>query len=457
MLGWGNQGWNRNDAGTKFRLFPRPPYVHPEEPPELVHVSTPPGLIGPGPSDDRLFVINPIGKRRPYGINFGPRGTAFLDLPPWEDPIRPPVQPSADGHFDHIPVDTPEFAEAHVFGAIRFVLEIWEGYFGRPIGWHFARDFDRLEVVLLPSLNNAQVGYGYMEVGAAHRAEGTLLPFALNFDVIAHELGHLIIYSTLGIPNKRAAQGEYFGFQESAADITALIAALHFESLLDNLLEDTHGNLYTFNELDRFAELSATEQIRLASNSVKLSQFAAGWADEHELSQPLTGAFFDILVDIFQENLVERGLIGREAADMADLAGRHPEYGPTVQSILDAAFIGEREAFRAALIEARDYFGAALAETWKRLSPDFFTYIEVAEVLLAVDRALSGGRYRNEIIESFVWREIGSVTVGPRLKRPDESSHAFSDRTIVPDSRRHLPKMTYHEQMLLARGDRMRL
>jgi hypothetical protein len=171
----------------------------------------------------------------------------------------------------------------------------------------------------------------------------------------------------------------------------------------------------------------------------------------------LTGAFFDILVDIFQENLVERGIIRRETADMADLAGRHPEYGPTVQSILDRAFVGEREAFREALIAARDYLGVALAETWKRLSPDFFTYTEVAEVLLAVDQALSGGRYRNEIIESFVWREIGSVMVGPRLARPDESSHTFSDRTIVPQIRCHLPKMSYREQMLLARGDRMRL
>ena len=34
-----------------------------------------------------------------------------------------------------------------------------------------------------------------------------------------------------------------------------------------------------------------------------------------------------------------------------------------------------------ALTDARDYMGFALAETWKRLSPDFFTYQEVAETL----------------------------------------------------------------------------
>jgi hypothetical protein len=445
---------NRHDTGTRFRLFPRPPFVHPGRPPEVVSIATPPGMVGPGPSDDRLYLIDPIGKRRPYGVNPGPYGTPFIELPPWRSAIRRPVLPDAEGHFDHLPIGTPEFAKAHVFGTIGFVLDVWERYFGRPIPWHFARDFDRLEVVMLPDFDNSHVGWGFMEVGSYHETAGPPLPFALNFDVVAHETGHLIIYGTIGVPNRASERGEYFGFQESAADTTAMIAALHFDSMIEHLLEDTHGNLYTYNELDRFAELSATEQIRLASNSVKLSHFAAGWDDEHELSQPLTGALFDILVDIFQENLVERGLIGRDVADLTKLVENRPEYAATIQPVFDAAYPGQREGFRAALIEARDYLGVALAETWKRLSPDFFDYEEVATVLLAVDRALSGGRYRNEMIESFVWRGIGRVKVGPRLSPPDESSHAFSARTLVPEMRHRMPKMSFHERALLARSVR---
>ena len=88
------------------------------------------------------------------------------------------------------------------------------------------------------------------------------------------------------------------------------------------------------------------------------------------------------------------------------------------------------------------------------MSPDFFGYDEVAAQLVAVDRALSGGRYRNEIVESFVWREIGAVRVGPRLSPPDKSSHAFSARTLVPEMTRGLPKMSYRERALLARNVR---
>jgi hypothetical protein len=218
------------------------------------------------------------------------------------------------------------------------------------------------------------------------------------------------------------------------------------------LLEDTHGNLYAFNELNRFAELSTTSQIRFASNSVKLSRFAAGWSDEHDLSEPLTGALFDILVDIFQEKLVERGLIGRETADLSDRLREYPQYEPVVQAAFDYAYALHRDAFRQALAETRDYLGVALAETWKRLSGQFLSYDDVARVLLAVDGALSGGRYRQEILESFDWREIGRVRVGPRLQPPDETSHAHSERTLTPEITRRLPKMCYRERVLLAYG-----
>jgi hypothetical protein len=437
------------EGGVRFRLYPKPPYVHPEWPPETVCVSDPPGAIGPGPSDDRMHLVNPVGKRFAYGVHPGPLGTPYLNLPPWKGPAFPPVQPSADGHFDHLPVGTPEFAEAHVFGTVRFVLDIWERYFGRRIEWHFAPDYRRLEITILPNLNNAYAGYGFMEVGAHRFPDGSHAPYALNFDVIAHELGHLILYSTIGLPTAATQHGEYYGFQESGADTTALIAVLHFESLQEHLLRETRGNLYTYNELDRFAELSPNEQIRLASNDVKVSAFAAGWVDEHALSQPLTGAMFDIGVDIFQEILVERGVISREVAEATRRIRSRPENVEMVQTAFDAAFADRYEDFRAALIEARDTMGFMLAETWNRLTADYFTYLDVAETMVEIGAAMCGGRYRRAMVESFAWREIGRVKVGPRLRSPDEHSHSHSIRTLVPQVRRLLPQMSYRERAIM--------
>jgi hypothetical protein len=395
-----------------------------------------------------MRLIVPLDKRYSYGVNPGPLGTPGLDLPPFRGPIHRPVCPDEEGHFDSIAVGTLEFAQAHVFGTVRFVLDIWERYFGRRIEWHFTRDYRQLEIDILPGLDNAYAGYGFMEVGAHPLPDGSIAPFALNFDVMAHELGHLIIYSTVGLPSPSAVRGEYYGFHESAADTTALIAALHFESLITHLLEETHGNLYVFNELDRFAELSPHDQIRLASNGVRLSQFSAGWDDEHALSQPLTGAFFDIAVDIFQELLVERGLIPHAVAEATRSVRDEPERADIVQPVFEAAYERHYEGFRAALIEARDYMGAALAETWQRLKADYFSYLEVALILIQVDNAMSGGRFRRALVESFDWREIGRVTVGPRLKPPGPHSHMHSARTITPDLAVRLPGMSYRERAI---------
>jgi hypothetical protein len=440
----------RSLARTRFSLFPQAPFLHPDRRPEIVTIASPPGTIGPGPSDNRLFVITPVGKQYAYGLAEGPLGTPFLNLPPWRGPIVPPAFPSTEGHFDHIPVDAPQFRQAHLFGTIRFVLEIWERYLGGPITWHFARHFARLEASVYPPLDNARAGYGYMEAGSHPNDDGSIADYALNFDVVAHEIGHLIIYSLIGVPRGTIEQEDYFGFQESAADTAALIAVLHFDSMIEQLLSDTRGNLYAANELNRFAELSTTDQIRLASNSVKMSKFAFGWDDEHDLSEPLTGAIFDILVDVFQEILVDRGVVSRRIAEMSDQIRAHPEYEPVIQSAFDVAFARQPQAFWRALEETRDYLGTALAETWKRLSAQFLSYDDVGRMLLAVDGALTGGRFQAEIFESFDWREIGRVRVGPRLKPPDESSHTSSSRTLVPEAGRVLPKMSYRERALLA-------
>ena len=440
-----------NSNGTRFRLFPQAPFLHPGRAPVVITVANPAGSIGSGPCSDRMYLIDPIGKKVPYGYAFDGFDNPQIYLPPWQGAVARPVQPDADGHFDHIAVRTPEFERAHVFGAVCLVLEIWEKYCGRKIDWHFARDFDRLEIAMLPSLDNAHVGYGFMEVGAAHLQHGRVESFALNFDVIAHEFGHLLLYSTVGVPDPEVESGEYLGFQEAAADMTAIISVLHFDEMVHDLLDQSNGNLYTYNELSRFSELSTSTQIRLAANSVKLSQFAEGWDDEHELSQPLTGALFDLLVDVFQDNLVIRGLIDPEISAMSRGIARCVENEPTIHAAFAKSYSGARHDFKLALLDARDILGKTLAETWKQLSPRYFDYANMADVLLAADRGLTGGYYRRAIVECFQWREIGEVRIGPRLSRPTSDSHAFSARTLLPEHRHDLPKQSFREQMILSR------
>ena len=54
--------------GTKFKLFPQAPWLQGYAEPEIVRVSAPAGSLGPGPSDGRMYVIDPVDKA--LGLEF---------------------------------------------------------------------------------------------------------------------------------------------------------------------------------------------------------------------------------------------------------------------------------------------------------------------------------------------------------------------------------------------------
>jgi hypothetical protein len=399
-----------------------------------------------------MFVVEPAAEKQPYGIGYGRYGSPYVYLPPWNGPAAPPILPDEEGHFDYLEPGMPEFEAAHVFGCARFVLDVWEGYFGRRIPWHFEPNLDRLEIALLPDYDNAQAGFGFLELGSYFLENDEKVPFTLNFDIVAHEIGHLIIASEVGIPTVETAESEYLGFHEAAADLVALVASAHFDSVLDQLLEQTAGNLYVLNRLNRIGEISGNKEIRIASNALHLSAFADGWVDEHDLSLPLTGAVFDVLVDVFHELLLERRLIGPEMEHLADLVERQPEYEALIQSLFDRTFEENPDGFKGALVDARDQLGLYIAQALVRLSPHHLNYDDVAAVLLEIDEDVSGGRYQRLIARNFALRGIGSVRVGPRLQPPGADSHAFSARTLVPGVAARLPRMSYRERWALTRS-----
>ena len=391
--------------GTRFRLFPQSPVLSAFQEPETVWVSPPPGTILPGPADDRMYVVDAINKPAPY---------EFPDLPPYSGPLHNPVYANRSGHFDHLEYGSREFQAAHMYGTLRRVLDIWESYFQAPIQWHFANTQARMELVPWLDWDNAQSGFGFIETGFGKDENGLTHPYCLNFDVLAHELGHSLLFSAVGIPTDETMTAEYRGFQESSADMVALISVLHFDSFVRNLLDSCAGNLYAENELNRIGELSDTEQIRIASNSFRMSDVVdadtpaqqLSQPELHRLGEPLTGALFDLLVAIYQETLVEENLIPRELNEMSRSVVEHGEFIDPVQSQFTAAYVGNEAGFESALLLARDHVGYCLAAAWKDLGPDYLIFSEVEQRILDADRRLSGGRYRESILEVFDWREI---------------------------------------------------
>ena len=102
-------------TGTRFKLYPQSPVMEVFAEPETVWVSPPAGSLEPGPADGRMYVVDAIGKKPYEGV----------DELPYRGSSHPPVPPGPDGHFDHLAPDSREFRSAHIYGAVRRVMDIW--------------------------------------------------------------------------------------------------------------------------------------------------------------------------------------------------------------------------------------------------------------------------------------------------------------------------------------------
>lgn len=58
------------------------------------------------------------------------------------------------------------------------------------------------------------------------------------------------------------------------------MAVLHFDSVVDHLLQHSKGTLFTVNELSRMGETANGREIRRAFNSLKMSD---GSREAHDL------------------------------------------------------------------------------------------------------------------------------------------------------------------------------
>ena len=399
----------RFSGGTRFRLFP----VYAEDmPPETVEIPSVAGTIGPGPSDHALYVADAAIKTEPYDP---PRSG-----PPYRGPLLPPARPDREGHFDHLPRDTPQFLAAHQFGSMRYTLDIWEHYLGRRIEWWDSHVHPRTELIPLVEWPNAQSGPGFMETGLWRGKDGSVQPYALNFDVIAHETGHQILFSQVGIPEVGGIGAPFLAFHESFSDLVALIAVMHFPSVLARLLEQTHGNLYVLNLVNRIAETSAHTQIRLAANTTTMDDVAdikladdGSWIDlsgrgrnQHWIAAPLTGAIFDILVEVYQDALAVQGLIPDEANAQGWTREEVETAFADLNRIFSAALTRFDRGFMSVISDARDTVGRALAHVMLTIRPDGLTFEEVAARFLEAMAAQGHGRLMPAMLSHFLWRGI---------------------------------------------------
>jgi len=401
-------------SGTRFKI-----YLPGFDTPRTVHVRARPGTIGAGPRGRGIVVIGaiadePAGSRRSNGARtqykqpYKDEVTGLArSRPPWTGDRHTPAKPGPGGHFDGIRAGSRAFSAAAAFATVRSVHDIWEGIFGRGLPWFFRKTYRHLEVIPRVASANSWSGEGFIECGFL-RPRSYRGPMAENFDVVAHETGHLILKSVIGNPADDKKTLEYRAHEEGAADLVAFVAAMHFDDVLLRVLEETDGRLLSINTLSRIGESRRPKlkvprvlfhTLRLASKKVR-----AAWRgyDKHTYALPFSAALFDVFNAIYQEHLRRVGL----------LTGAPPRVTPAFRETLLRsqrrlpAFDEAPEAFITAARRARDDFAHLLASAWRRTRVAPFSYPRAAAAVLAADATLYRGRHRAAIRALFRWRGI---------------------------------------------------
>ncbi|HEU4439947.1 MAG TPA: hypothetical protein VFT36_11900 [Methylomirabilota bacterium] len=369
--------------------------------PEVLLITESHGPIRSGPQDDIIQVVDAADKD-PYRDDATGEYHAY---PPYRGLVRPPVPPGPDGHFDHFRPGTREFSATSMFATVRYVRSVWEHHLGGSLDWWFRYTYPRLEVIPRVNSQLGWSGVGFIECGYPRRGgrpgspPDHRDPFSDNFDIVAHETGHIILKTLIGDPFPRRKPFEYRAHEEAGADLVATLTSLYFDSVVDQLLARTHGDLFGSNTLSRFGELriprsSNDRAVRTLFNRETLASvrrtMARSGRETHLYGKPFAGAVFDLLVELYERNLVRQRLI---PASLARRSRNSRSAAPALTRAFARCYLHAEAGFKDALLDARDTLGRLLARTWDATSPHGLTFQRVAANLIAQDRRLNGGAH----------------------------------------------------------------
>jgi len=289
---------------------------------------------------------------------------------------------------------------------------------------------------------NGWSGNGFLEFGfpffpnRQHR-------FCDNFEVVAHETGHLIMKSMVGTMPDDEKSLQHRAHEEAAADLIALVTTLHFDSVIAHVLTQTAGFLYGDNLLSRFGEWGRgpTALPRRSFNEATLASVRAmDPLTKHALSSPFTGAVYDVLVGIFVRHLVALGAIDERLAAHC----RHTP-GVPVPALGDdfrRAYRGRAADFAEALRRARDELGWLLAGAWRRSTHDGLVYPKCCVTCWpptpsghgprrAGGPGLRGPRHRGVIRVLVTGAGAGSATTSSAVSAPPSPRWPSSAATAI--------------------------
>jgi hypothetical protein len=309
------------------------------------------------------------------------------------------AQPDEQGNYLY-PPGTPEFDQVNAFYYTTMTLRMYERYAQRALPWGYTAP--RLNVDPHAG-NDANAFYNEQEQRLGFQLFVPVpgeqpISTAQSADIVSHEAGHAVLDGLRDFYNESFGLGTA-AFHESFGDMTAVLVALHDDSLLRRLLLLTNNDLQIENFIAEIGEqlnnslgsqngnddgYDHTVYLRNAVNTLTaipfddLSYRAIDPVKQlgrqpHNYSRLFTGAFYDVLVAIYDHQL--------QTAATPHIA----------------------------LTRARDIVGKLLITAVECGPVGELQFADMAKAFLAADQLLYDGLYATLLIDVFQKRGIATA------------------------------------------------
>ncbi len=347
-----------------------------------------------------------------------------------QDSVVRPAKSDEYGNYLYWP-GTPEFDQVNAFYYVTFTLRMYERYAARPLPW----SFPVARIAVDPHVGDGANAF-YNEQDRllgfhSFQVEGEFVYAAQSADIVSHETAHAVLDGVRDLYNESFGLGTN-AFHESFGDMTAVLVALHDDSLVKRLLDWTGGDLRLDNFVSTVAE-ELTQRLRYQNGDMHgrtvylrnaLNDFLRKSFDElvyvpaepelelgresHNYSRLFTGAFYDILVGIYES--LREGASDRLAIHRTrDIVGRLLICAVELGPVGEMDFSDMAKAFLAAdrLLHKSEHAAVLRAVFDKRglLSPsdadiflDQFNHLPAIYLPESIDSALSAAIFLEEKI-----------------------------------------------------------
>jgi hypothetical protein len=309
----------REEAGLllPFTTYFQDPFVGRNDPQtnlnEQTMVPWEPGLAD-GPTSARFAIVD-------YNAD-----TGALEPPAvWNEPSQAFVGPKGQT-IDESAVDTFQFHQVSVWALLQCALAFYEdpSALGRSVPWAF--EGNRLIVVphagfgenAFYDRDSKSLQFYYFE------SNDEIIYTCLSSDIVHHEFGHAVLDGVRPLFND-SADPQTGAFHEFVGDLSAILLTLKNRTLRQQLAKTAGGKFAEAKTLFRVAEqfgqaVNDRPYLRSALNDKKMG---AVTNEVHDLSEVMTGAMFDVLIELgklYDESVEGGSSTGAPANDGDDRA-----------------------------------------------------------------------------------------------------------------------------------------